>query len=913
MKLLQYSLTALVAVTVIVLAFVVAPVAADETYRLPNGMEVILKPNHSAPMVASLVFVRSGSKYESTYENGITHFLEHLLFDGTTHLTRQQLDQSIRDLGGYINAFTQKDLTGYLVLLPRQYADYGMAVQADMLFNSVFPDSELVKERNVVIEEIKRDTDAPGSAADDFFTQKAYAGTDYSRPVLGYKAFIENIPRAAVVAYWKKYYVPSNMTAMIIGDFEPSEMKRTVASILGDIPAALSGTPTETRPVTTGDVLTGQHRFDTAAAVTSTYVNFSFAAPPFGDSAYLPFDLLTQYLSLDEVSPLLKALKGGADPLATEVSVSLGTYDGFSRLDISAISEKSDNSDSICRLIISTVERLAELEPDEQALAGIKTSLLCEEIYNSEKLHYYGFMIAPRLMTAGWSFIQQYPELLSHVTWAECRMAARNWLSKPNYIATVVRPPRDSAEPQYTPTGLTAEQVTEHFAKVSFPEFDLTTGVPLVIPSTESVGLEYTDRSQYCREALPNGLTVIVKSNPDSRVFAVDVLGRDRSANEPPDKTGISDFVNRCLEKGTLTRSAAELSTALSRIGANLTLYDNPFIPYDDRYTTPQFTFVKFETIDTFAREGFALLSELLLRPSFDSVEVEKVRKGMLGTLMREAGSPGPVARGLYYRTMFGDGAYAHPIMGTPETINSISVDDLRKYHAHFYAPNNTVLVATTNLDTAAVMGWVRESFGALPRDAAPYVRPAAPVDVDTTRTAHTDLSKAQMSIYLGRPLPGATSDEAVALEVATSILSDRLYNTLREKQGLAYSVGASIMLDSAFGWYTCSMGTGADKYEQAIAGILLQIDKLRLDGPSTDEVRKARNQIWGRLMSAKLSRINQSYYLAVDEYLGRRPGHDADYVRELAQVTPQSVQQVMSKYFRTDAYVLATAGKKQP
>jgi predicted Zn-dependent peptidase len=93
--------------------------ASESTFRLANGMEVILKENHSSPMISSIVFVKSGSKYETDYENGITHFLKHLAFDGTANKTREEIDRSIRDLGGYINAFTRKDLTAFLVLLPR--------------------------------------------------------------------------------------------------------------------------------------------------------------------------------------------------------------------------------------------------------------------------------------------------------------------------------------------------------------------------------------------------------------------------------------------------------------------------------------------------------------------------------------------------------------------------------------------------------------------------------------------------------------------------------------------------------------------------------------------------------------------------------------------------------------------------
>jgi len=192
---------------------------------------------HSSPMVASVIFVKTGSKYESKFENGLTHLLEHLLFDGTANLSREELDRSISDLGGYINAFTRKDLTAYLVLLPKEYIEFGLTVQADMLFNSTLPEDEFPKERKVVIEEIKMSSDSPGAPADEFFNQMAYSETDYSRPVLGYEEFINNIPREAVIAYWKEHYRPDNMLILLIGDFETTELRNKVKNIFSRFPS----------------------------------------------------------------------------------------------------------------------------------------------------------------------------------------------------------------------------------------------------------------------------------------------------------------------------------------------------------------------------------------------------------------------------------------------------------------------------------------------------------------------------------------------------------------------------------------------------------------------------------------------------------------------------------------------------
>ncbi len=414
------------------------------------------------------------------------------------------------------------------------------------------------------------------------------------------------------------------------------------------------------------------------------------------------------------------------------------------------------------------------------------------------------------------------------------------------------------------------------------------------------------------RQTLPNGLTVIIKSSPYSQVFAVNAFGKNRSANEPEGKTGITDFVNRCIEKGTKTRNAEQLAKDLASIGADVTLYDNPWIPYDDRYTTPQYSFFKFETVDDFAKQGFDLFAEMLTSPSFDSVEVEKIRQGMLGVIKRESSSPGTSAKTLFYQTLFRDKPFAKTVMGTPATVESITVSDLKAYHAMFYSPENIILTIATSQDPSTVMQWVNTAFGALPKAGKAIAVALPPNPVTSIDTAHVELAKEQMSIYLGGPLPGANSTEAAALEVGISVLSDRLYSNLREKQGLAYSVGASAFFDKDFGWYYCSMGTTAKKYQQAIEGIKGEMEGIRKSGVTPEEVRRARNQIWGRLMSAKLSRINQAYYLALAEYLGQPVTSDADYIKRLSEVTPESVASAVGKYLRTDANVLVTAGKMQ-
>ena len=891
-----------------ILIFVPQISQSQETvYTLDNGMTVILKENHGSPMVTSMVFVKSGSKYESEYENGITHFLEHLLFDGTSNKSREEIDGSISDLGGYINAFTRKDMTAYLVLLPKQYIDYGMTVQADMLFNSLIPEEELPKERKVVIEEINRDKDSPGYAADKFFTEKAYAGTDYNRPVLGDKPFIENIPRKTIVQYWRKFYRPENMITLIIGDFKTDEMKKTVQNIFGSVHLTDSAKTVNT--LTDYNPISGQQQFDTSANVQSTYINYSIEAPAYTSPDYLPLDLLCMYYGLDDISPLKKALKSGAEALASDVSIGMETYPEFSRISISVVANNPENISKIKEVIGNFFATASEYNADAESIAGIKTSVKAENIYNAEKLHYLGFMIGPMMMTAGYDFVQSYPERLDSVTWDDAKTAASRWLSNPNYIATTVRPTTEGDTP-YIPYEMDETMITTFFDTATFAD-TLYTPIPLTYPSTDSVSFTIEDNAEYHREVFENGLTLIIKQNPTSRVFALNVIGKNRTVNEPEGKAGITDFVNRCIEKGTYTRDAAELSRDLTKIGANVTLYDNPWIPYDDRYTSRSYSFMKFETIDEFAQKGFNLFADMILYPSFKSDEVENIRNAMLGVLGRDAVNPGNVARNLFYENLFTNNKFANPVMGTSQSIAMITIDDLKSYHKKFYNPANMILSITTNKPIEEVQSWAAERFGRLQSLPAEYDTPQIPDPIFETKVAHTELDKEQIQIYIGSSMPGATDKDAAAISIASAILSDRLYLNLREKQGLAYSVGAGVRFDKDFGVNYSVIGSGAENYKTAVEGILLEIDKLKLDGPKIEELNKAKNQTWGRLMSAKLSSINQAYYIGLNEFYGYSVNHDAEYLSQLSEISIDDIRRVASKYFKTDNYVIATAGKK--
>jgi predicted Zn-dependent peptidase len=363
------------------------------------------------------------------------------------------------------------------------------------------------------------------------------------------------------------------------------------------------------------------------------------------------------------------------------------------------------------------------------------------------------------------------------------------------------------------------------------------------------------------------------------------------------------------LDKGTASYSKEELSHKLQMTGANLTVHDNPYIPYDDRYTSQRYSFVKFETISDYLDEGIELLAEMIAQPTFPEAEVEQVRGEMMQVLGMKSGSTYQQARDLYYSLLFPEGAYRKPISGSHRSMGMISADALRAHHQRYYSPDNLILSVVTNLPPEEMLAKIEASFSAMASvepSREPIGSPIAPVGEVTDNIA---MEKKQTYIYLGGPVCANSDPDAVALRVAIDILSGNLAAELREKQGLAYRVGAGVTLDREFGWYSVGMGTGTENYEQAKSGILGELQKMKDTPVSVDQLEKAVNSIWGSMLTARLSRINQAFYMAVNQHIGMGYNYEDDLIAKLKLVTPEDVQRVARKYFDTENYVLATVG----
>jgi zinc protease len=198
-----------------------APVSPIEPFTrttLKNGLEVIVKEVHSAPIVAVYLWCNTGSINEDERVEGISHFYEHMFFKGTEKRGVGEIDRTIKSLGGYNNAFTSKEYTAYYVVLPSENFSLAADVLVDAICNSKFPADEIQKELGVIKEEINRKDDDPAGTLSEEIFSVMFPGTRYAHSVLGTRESVSKITRDDFKNYLSSYYVPNNITAVVVGD-----------------------------------------------------------------------------------------------------------------------------------------------------------------------------------------------------------------------------------------------------------------------------------------------------------------------------------------------------------------------------------------------------------------------------------------------------------------------------------------------------------------------------------------------------------------------------------------------------------------------------------------------------------------------------------------------------------------------
>jgi len=859
------------------------PVPVNHT--LDNGMELVLVENHATPLISCVVLVRAGLACETPETNGASHLLEHLLFNGTENRTQQQLYDDMDRIGGYNNASTSNDHATYMIMVHADRFEEALDIQTDMLFRSVIPGEKFAKEKGIVIEEIARGLDDPGAAAERFYRRILFGDGALAMPILGTPDQLQRIDRRTVLDYYTARYVPNNMVAMVTGDFESAAMVELLERHFGAVPPGKNPgdgqpAPFPRRPASSLAVSAALEPVDRIR------LKLALEAPGMTHADYPAMEFLVQALNAEDRLPGL--LAGEAEETAmpqdsihgmspammramgmggglNRVSCGLESYRDFSVLHFDVELSPDRDPRAAAKRIEAYLRRFTGEAVNEQELAAYRLKTKVSEITAGEKLIYYGFLRAPYLNNAGYARMTGTLDDLERLTPAVVSGVADSWFGSPVTVGAALVPPA-------------ATGGTDGTAAASSP----------------------LQRGQ-----LANGLTLIVEENRESRAFSVHLLARNRSAMEPEGAAGAADLLHRLMRKGTAGRSAAELQQALDAIGAELKTNDAAFIPYDDYYTTPGYSFVRLVTIDEFADQALALLAEMVTEPPLaDEARFQEALGEQLNVTVKASMSTREKANLAFRARLYGKGhPYAAPVTGTVATLEGLDREKLAAFHTRYFAPENLVISVVANEPAVKTFGRLNAAFGAMERGPGgdPGV-PGAPEAAHPVGFVTLPGGGEQSRLTVGRVIRLADEADRAPLMVLNGLLSDRIAFQLREREGLAYSIGASLALYGDWGRLYAVMGTRPENLVRAREGIREEMLRLRTDLVEAAELEKTVYGLLGANLRRRSAGISRAYAYGIGELYGLAPGFEAELMESLKAVTPEQVRQVARDYLDPEA-----------
>jgi predicted Zn-dependent peptidase len=403
------------------------------------------------------------------------------------------------------------------------------------------------------------------------------------------------------------------------------------------------------------------------------------------------------------------------------------------------------------------------------------------------------------------------------------------------------------------------------------------------------------------RASLPNGLRIVTEVMPYVRSVSLGVWIGSGSRVERGPENGISHFIEHMVFKGTKHRSAEDIARSVDSVGGGL-----------DAFTSKELVSFNTKVLDEHVPFALDILADLVLNPLFRKEDIEKEKGVILEEIKMEADQPEFVLHETFISNFWKGHGLGKPILGTRETVKKFGQDMLCDYYNRVYSPQNILITAAGNLNHDELVKLIRDKFegletrGPLPADSVP--KPHAPIVLKKRESLE------QVHITLGVPAYPLAHKLRFPLYVLNTVLgggmSSRLFQNIREKQGLAYAVYSELNLFSDTGCLAIYAGTGAETAKQVVTSTMQEIRQIKDNPIGYDELRRAKDHLKGSLMLSLESTSSRMSNLARQELYFKDFMSLDQMLQSIEAVTREEVQQIAQEFFQTQNIALAMLGK---
>jgi zinc protease len=830
---------------------------------LDNGLTIIVREDHSAPVVSAQAWCMAGSVHEGKWLGaGMSHVLEHMLFKGTTTRPGARIDQEVQEAGGYMNAYTSFDRTVYHIDVPNTGARTAIDILCDIMQHATLPPNELAKEQDVIRREMDMNIDDPARRASRRLFETAYTRSPYRFTVIGYPDIFNELKPDDIHRYYREKYAPNNVFYVVVGDIKNDKVVGQIRNAYINSkarplpPVVLPEEPRQTAP----------RQIVEEASVELGHLHFAWHIPELCHPDLPIFDVLAVLFGGGRSSRLYQEVR---ERLGVVHHVDAWTYSPGNPglLGISAIVD-GDKFETARDAILVEIEKMKTTPVSAGELGKavkqfISATLATRKTMDGQAGDLGGSWLAANDLT----FSERYLAAVKRATPADIQRVAREYL---------------------TPENRTLYTLLPHGA------------APKI-----SADIEVNSDQPIQKIEMANGLCLLVKENHRLPFVEFRTVFKGGVLAENPKNNGITELTTKVLLKGTKHRNAEDIAREIESVGGNI-----------DSYGGNNSFGVNAEVLSGDFATGLDLLADVLLNPTFPDDAFEREREVQIANICAQRDDLLKSAGLAMRRALFGNTGYGLDSLGSEESVAKLQAADLKSFHQKHAVPNNCVLAIYGDVKTNEVRSAVEKAFAnwkqgvlAIPSEPSGGALGTTRFALNSAKRVEEFRYKKQAVLVIGFPGTTIYDDDRYALELLQESCSDlgsRLFLRIREQLGLAYYVGAQHFAGLAPGYFAFYAGTGPSKVGLVEKELFKEIELLRDEGLSTEELKRARAKIIGQKKITRQDLGNLAFLTALDELyaLGyqRTELDDAKY----EAVTLEQIKAVAEKYLNPDALVVA-------
>lgn len=867
---------------------------------LDNGLTVLTKELHTAPVVSVQVWYRVGSRNEQSGLNGISHLLEHLMFKGTRDRPIQ-FGRLFGALGSQSNAFTSYDQTAYYGTVERDKLKALLILEADRMKNALINPEQLSSEKRVVISELQGYENDPSYRLERAVRQVAFPQAAYGLPVGGLETDVASFTVEQVRDYYQRFYSPNNATLVIVGDFDTEPTLQAVKEAFGSIPqsqTAGNSTPSLKPPTAIAPPQPAPQKPPIVLREpgSASLLHAVYPLPNVSHPDVPALHVLDFILTGGRSSRLYQALVESG--LASDISGYAANMIGAGWYDLSVTAASGQKLAKIDQVVQRSLANLRERPVSVAELQRAKTQLRAAIVLRNREVTSQAMQLADDQSSTGdFRYSDRLLAAIANVSAADVQRAAQTYLKPEQRTIGFFEPTQLQAG---TGKAGSSTQTSENFSPgepVSPAEVEQY--LPAIDSSTAPAALTLPEQF-----ALPNGLTIFLLA--DSSTPTVTLSGHLKAGTEfdPNDRAGLADLTAENLMNGTKTKTGLALAESLENRGADLTFEANREGVLVDGAGLAQDLPLLVQT-----------LADVLQNATFPARDVELSRQRALTDLQETLDEPRALGRRVFQQAIYPE---THPFhsFSTAESLRRITRADLLQFYRTHYRPDTTILTLIGDFNPVQVRSLLTQAFGnwSATGPAPSLSFPQVPLPKATTYLQAKLPGKAQSVTYLGYQGIDRRDPRYYAALVLNEILggdtlSSRLGTEIRDRQGLTYGIYSYFQAGSEPGPFLISMQTSPEDTQQAIASTVALLQQMQAQGVTAAEVAAAKQSLASGYPVELADPDSLADQILMNAIYGLKQTELREFTDKIQAVTLEQVNQAIRELLHPDNLVIVTAG----